>query len=81
MNSSWFRESLGKILVAIGYFEQKSAKFGLFILKIDNAENVIRLNAHWDCGLVSKILKKLFMILDQINSTLNYSLFEVDKAE
>ena len=67
--------------MANGYFEQKSAKFGLFILKIDNAENVIRLNAHWDSGLVSKILKKLFMILDQINSTLNYSLFEGDRAE
>ena len=67
--------------MAIGYFEQKSAKFGLFTFKINNTETFIRLNAHWDCGLVSKILKKLFMILDQINSTLNYSLFEVDKAE
>ena len=67
--------------MAIGYFEQKSAKFGLFILKINNTENVISLNAHWDCGLVSKILKKLLMLLNQINSTLNYSLFEGDRAE
>ena len=67
MNSSWFRESHGKIHVAIGYFEQKSAKFGLFILKINNAENVIRLNAHRDYGLVSKILKKLFILLNQIS--------------
>ena len=67
--------------MAIGYFEQKSAKFGLFILKIDNAENVIRLNAHWDCGLVSKVLIKFYMFLNQINSTLNYSLFGDNKAE
>ena len=40
MISSWFGDSLGKILVANGYFEQKSAKFGLFILKTDNADNV-----------------------------------------
>ena len=67
--------------MAIGYFEQKSAKFGLFILKINNAETIIRLNAHWDCGLVSKSLKKSIILLNQINSKLNYSLFEDDKAE
>ena len=64
--------------MAIGYFEQKSAKFGLFILKIDNAENVVRLNAHWDCGLVSKFLKKSIILLNQINLKLDYSLFEDD---
>ena len=63
----WFGDSLGKIHVTNDYFEQKSAKFGFFILKINNAENVIRLNAHWDCGLVSKFLKKSVILLNQIN--------------
>ena len=64
--------------MAIGYFEQKSAKFGLFILKINNAETIIRLNAHWDYGLVSEFLKKSIILLNQINLKLDYSLFEDD---
>ena len=70
--------------MAIGYFEQKSAKFGLFILKTNYIENINRLNSAectLDAGLVSKFLKKSLTILNQINSKQNYSFFEDYKAE
>ena len=44
INHSWFGDSLGKILVANGYFEEKFARFGLFVLKTNNTERVNRLN-------------------------------------
>ena len=70
--------------MAIGYFEQKSAKFGLFILKMNNTENINRLDSAectLDAGLVSKSLKKSLIILNQFKSKQNYSLFEDYKAE
>ena len=70
--------------MANGYFEQKSAKFGLFILKTNNAENINRLeSAECTLDLWSgfKLKKNSIILLNQINSKLNYSLFEDDKAE
>ena len=53
---------MAKIHVAIGYFEQKSAKLGLFIMKTNNTEIINRLQSakctlDWQSGF--KFLKKI----------------------